>query len=201
MRRIGHRKANRAPPTTISGSMASMAEMSNTKLRQEVLNLFQYIERLRAEVATVSKAEDNTTAFDDMSVQLDAIVKATEDATNSILEASESISSDAMALQDESDAKARAEIADRIAQNAMTIMEACSFQDLTGQRVSKIVSSVKFVEERVDKMVELWGRHEIEALSEQLKPCEDEDPDKQLLNGPQLPGQAISQDEIDALFD
>jgi chemotaxis protein CheZ len=181
--------------------MASMAEMSNTKLRQEVLNLFQYIERLRAEVATVSKAEDNTTAFDDMSVQLDAIVKATEDATNSILEASESISSDAMALQDESDAKVRAEIADRIAQNAMTIMEACSFQDLTGQRVSKIVSSVKFVEERVDKMVELWGRHEIEALSEQLKPCEDEDPDKQLLNGPQLPGQAISQDEIDALFD
>jgi chemotaxis protein CheZ len=181
--------------------MASMAEMSNTKLRQEVLNLFQYIERLRAEVATVSKSEDNTTAFDDMSAQLDAIVKATEDATNSILEASESISGDAMALQDAGDPTKIAEIADRISQNAMTIMEACSFQDLTGQRVSKIVSSVKFVEERVDKMVELWGRHEIEALSEQLKPCEDEDPDKQLLNGPQLPGQAISQDEIDALFD
>lgn len=178
-----------------------MVQISNTKLRQEVLNLFQYIERLRAEVATVSKAEGNATAFDDMSAQLDAIVKATEEATHSILEASESISSDAMALQDAGDPTKTAEIADRISQNAMTIMEACSFQDLTGQRVSKIVSSVKFVEERVDQMVELWGRHEIEALSKQLAPCEDDDPDKQLLNGPQLPADAISQDEIDALFD
>jgi chemotaxis protein CheZ len=181
--------------------MASMADMNDTKLRQEVLNLFQYIERLRTEVATMSKAEDHATAFDDMSVQLDAIVKATEEATNSILAASESISGDAMALQGESDQAKIAEISDRIAQNTMTIMEACSFQDLTGQRVSKIVSSVKFVEDRVNQMIELWGREEIEALSAQMKPCEDEDPDKKLLNGPQLPGQAISQEDIDALFD
>lgn len=178
-----------------------MAEMNDTKLRQEVLNLFQYIERLRSEVATMSKAEDNATAFDDMSAQLDAIVSATEEATNSILSASESISGDAMALQDETDPAKTREMADRISQNAMTIMEACSFQDLTGQRVSKIVSSVKFVEDRVNQMIELWGREEIEALSAQMKPCEDEDPDKKLLNGPQLAGQAISQDDIDALFD
>jgi chemotaxis protein CheZ len=151
--------------------MASMADMNDTKLRQEVLNLFQYIERLRTEVATMSKAEDHATAFDDMSVQLDAIVKATEEATNSILAASESISGDAMALQGESDQAKIAEISDRIAQNTMTIMEACSFQDLTGQRVSKIVSSVKFVEDRVNQMIELWGREEIEALSAQMKPC------------------------------
>jgi len=181
--------------------MASMADMNDTKLRQEVLNLFQYIERLRTEVATMSKAEDHATAFDDMSIQLDAILKATEEATNSILAASESISGDAMALQGEADQAKIAEISDRIAQNTMTIMEACSFQDLTGQRVSKIVSSVKFVEDRVNQMIELWGRDEIEALSAQMKPCEDEDPDKKLLNGPQLPGQAISQEDIDALFD
>jgi chemotaxis protein CheZ len=178
-----------------------MGNMIDNKLRQEVLNLFQYIERLREEVATMSKSEDNATAFQDMSDQLDAIVKATEEATHSILEASESISGDAMALQGETDQAKIGEISDRLAQYAMTIMEACSFQDLTGQRVSKIVSSVQFVEDRVNQMVELWGRDEIEALSAQLKPCEDEDPDKKLLNGPQLPGQAISQDEIDALFD
>ena len=178
-----------------------MANMNDTKLRQEVLNLFQYIERLREEVATMSKAEDNATAFQDMSVQLDAIVEATEEATNSILAASESISGDAMALQGETDQAKITEISDRIAQNTMTIMEACSFQDLTGQRVTKIVSSVRFVEDRVNQMIELWGRDEIEALSAQIKPCEDEDPDKKLLNGPQLPGQAISQEDIDALFD
>jgi chemotaxis protein CheZ len=178
-----------------------MSNSIDNKLRLEVLNLFQYIERLREEVATMSKAQENGTAFDDMSAQLNAIVKATEDATNRILEASESISGDAMALQGETDQAKIAEISDRLSQNAMTIMEACSFQDLTGQRVSKIVSSVKFVEQRVNQMVELWGRHEIEELSKQLKPCEDDDPDRKLLNGPQLPDQAISQDDIDALFD
>ncbi|HUT50005.1 MAG TPA: protein phosphatase CheZ [Alphaproteobacteria bacterium] len=178
-----------------------MADMNDTKLRQEVLNLFQYIERLRSEVATMSKSEDDATAFDDMSAQLDAIVNATEEATNSILSASESISGDAMALQDESDPGKTREMADRISQNAMKIMEACSFQDLTGQRVSKIVSSVKFVEDRVNQMIELWGREEIEQLSAEMCTKEPEDPDKKLLNGPQLPGQAISQDDIDALFD
>jgi len=178
-----------------------MGQMTDKKLQLEVLNLFQYIERLRSEVATMSKAKENGTAFDDMSVQLDAIVQATEEATNSILEAAESISGDAMALQDGFDPTQAGVIAGRISQNAMTIMEACSFQDLTGQRVSRIVSSVKFVEERVDQMVELWGRDEIETLSAQLNPCEDEDPDRKLLSGPQLPDQAISQDEIDALFD
>jgi len=178
-----------------------MTVMMDNKLQLEILNLFKYIERLREEVATMSKEQENGTAFADMSAQLNAIVKATEDATNRILEASESISSDAMALQAETDQAKLAEISDRLSQNAMTIMEACSFQDLTGQRVSKIVNSVKFVEERVDHMVELWGRHEIEELSKRLKPAEVEDPDRTLLNGPQLPDQAISQDEIDALFD
>jgi len=178
-----------------------MADMNDTKLRQEVLNLFQYIERLRAEVATMSKTQEDATAFDDMSVQLDAIVSATEEATNSILAASESISGDAMALQDETDPEKTRELADRISQNTMTIMEACSFQDLTGQRVTKIVSSVKFVEDRVNQMIDLWGREEIEELSSQICIEEPDDPDKKLLNGPQLAGQAISQDEIDALFD
>jgi len=85
----------------------------------------------------------------------------------------------------------------------MAIMEACSFQDITGQRITKIVRSVKFVEERVDKMVELWGRDEIEAVSASLDlTTEEEERDKRLhLAGPQMADEAISQDEIDSLFD
>jgi len=176
-------------------------EKIDTKLRLEIVNLVQYIERLRAEIATMSKAEENGTAFDDMSVQLDAIVTATEHATNSILEASESINLTAASLQDETDpAKTRA-LGEQISEQTMTIMEACSFQDLTGQRISKIVNSVKFVEERVANMVELWGRTEIEALSEQLGSRDTREGDEALLNGPQLADEAISQEEIDALFD
>ena len=74
-------------------------------------------------------------------------------------------------------------------------------EDITGQRVGKIVKSIQFVEERIDAMVALWGRDDIETiLTEVGAEMEMPEGDEALLNGPQLPGESISQDEIDALF-
>ncbi len=92
------------------------------------------------------------------------------------------------------------ELCDRIAEKSIEGMEACGFQDLTGQRISKIVRSLRFIEERVDAMTEICGREGIEALASGL-PSDDEDlKDGVTLQGPQLPGEAVSQDEIDKLF-
>ena len=180
-----------------------MGEMVDTKLRSEVVNLFQYIQRLREEVAAMAKPGENGSAFDSMSAQLDAIVSATEKATHAILEATETIDEAAISLRGEKDPEKVGALCDDLAQQSMAIMEACSFQDITGQRITKIVRSMKFVEERVDKMVELWGRSEIESLSETLNVTSEADErDKRLnLSGPQMPDEAISQDDIDALFD
>jgi len=180
-----------------------MGEMSETKLRSEVVNLFQYIQRLREEVAAMAKPDENGSAFDSMSAQLDAIVTATEEATNAILKATETIDEAADSLRKEKDPEKVGALCDDLNSQSMAIMEACSFQDITGQRITKIVRSVKFVEERVDKMVELWGRDEIEAVSASLDlTTEEEERDKRLhLAGPQMADEAISQDEIDALFD
>lgn len=180
-----------------------MDEMDDTKLRLEVANLFQYIQRLREEIAAMAKPDGNGSAFDSMSVQLDAIVTATEEATNAILKASETIDDAAASLRDEKDPEKVGALCDDLAQQSIAIMEACSFQDITGQRITKIVRSMKFVEERVDKMVDLWGREEIESVSASLDLTSAEDErDKRLhLSGPQLADEAISQDDIDALFD
>ncbi|MHA1538191.1 MAG: protein phosphatase CheZ [Alphaproteobacteria bacterium] len=177
--------------------------MDDSKLRSEVVNLFQYIQRLREEVAAMAKPGEDGSAFDSMSAQLDAIVTATEDATNAILKATETIDETASALRDEKDPQKVSALCDALSQESMAIMEACSFQDITGQRITKIVRSMKFVEERVDKMVELWGRKEIEAVSSSLDlTTEEEERDKRLhLSGPQMADEAISQDDIDALFD
>ncbi len=78
-------------------------------------------------------------------------------------------------------------------------MEACSFQDLTGQRITKVVGSMKFVEERVNAMAELCGRNEVQALTDQWELPQQID-DGAALEGPQRAGQGISQDEIDQLF-
>ena len=50
-------------------------------------------------------------------------------------------------------------------------------------------------------MVALWGREDIESVMEEIG-MEMEMPggDEALLNGPQLPGESISQDDIDKLF-
>ena len=78
-------------------------------------------------------------------------------------------------------------------------LEACSFQDLTGQRINKVVGSMKFVEERVNAMAELFGRKEIQDLTDQWELPQQVD-DGVALDGPQRPGEGISQDEIDQLF-
>lgn len=171
------------------------------KLRSEVYNMFKYVQRLKDEIATITKEEGDKTAFSGMSVQLTAIVDATEKATNTILQAAEMVEEAAAGLRDESDPAKRGAIVDKISEQNMLIMEACSFQDITGQRVSKVVGSLNFVESHVDAMVELWGREEIESLGGKVEGQKKHEPDGVVLDGPQMQNEAISQDEIDALFD
>jgi len=178
----------------------TVAEIEEAQaLQSEIFNLFQYIERFREEIARINAAEKegDDDAFSSMSQQLDAIVEATETATNGILENLENID-DVMDKLRESGASA--ELCDQVSQCTMNAMENCTFQDITGQRVTKVVRSMKFVEERVNSMVELLGRETIEKLSADL-PAEEKTEDEKLLEGPQMAGAAISQDDIDALFD
>ena len=81
----------------------------------------------------------------------------------------------------------------------MRAIEACTFQDITGQRITRVFKSMQFVEDRVNAMIDLWGREDIEALGIEL-PKETPTGDEALLNGPQLPGEEISQEDIDKLF-
>ena len=63
------------------------------------------------------------------------------------------------------------------------------------------MKSLQFVEERIDAMVALWGRDDIESVMEKIgMEMEMPEGDEALLNGPQLPGESISQDDIDKLF-
>ena len=178
----------------------SMTNEVDEGLRSEVRNLFQYIQRLREEIAGVASRQNDQTAFESMSDQLDAVVAATESATNTILEGVEVIETAVDELRTHPEAGRIDELCNQISERTMASMEACSFQDITGQRVSKIVGSMKFVEARVEAMVELWGRSELDGLGDRLG-MEANTDDGVALEGPALPGESISQDAIDDLFD
>jgi chemotaxis protein CheZ len=177
-----------------------MATELDPKLRSEILNLFHYVQRLREEIGRIAQQPEGQTRFEKMSDQLDAVLTSTGEATHSVLEGLEDISSTAEELRDIPDPAKVEELCDRITEKSMKGMEACSFQDLTGQRITKIVHSLRFIEERVDAMMEICGREGIEALVGELPPDNENLTDGVALQGPQLPGEAVSQDEIDKLF-
>ncbi len=167
-------------------------------LQAEILNLFNYIQRVRKEVAAITRSDEGNGRFDNMSDQLDAIVKATEEATNSIMEVVEQNSDTIGTIREKTDNPEILALLDELENNSSNIFEACTFQDITGQRVTKIARSVTYVESRVNTLIQIFGKEHIESVE-----IEDEDKteDEQLLQGPQLQGEGVTQDEIDKLFD
>ncbi len=176
--------------------------VNDRQLKSEVVSLVQYIKRFREEIAQMVAADGKQTRFETMSDQLDAIVGATEDATQSILEHMETVDELVEKLRGADKAADREALCDQINEKTMAAIEACTFQDITGQRVTKIVRSMKFVEERVNVMIDLWGHDEINRLASEFAEVTKPEGDAALLNGPALKKEAsISQDEIDKLFD
>jgi|GWRWMinimDraft_9_1066018.scaffolds.fasta_scaffold00143_2 chemotaxis protein CheZ len=172
------------------------------KLKAEIDKLSAAIDTTKREIATMRyKNADKYERITDVTHELDEVVLDTERATENILSSCEGIEAhiDAIELQ-ASSPEERAEIAE-LGQKVVKIYEACNFQDITGQRITKVVNTLKFIEERLDVMMGIWGGHEeFEAVD--LPEREIGHEDDLLLNGPAREGgDSVSQDDIDALFD
>ena len=84
--------------------------------------------------------------------------------------------------------------------DAMSILEACSFQDIAGQRLAKVTELLETLEERFHCLVHETGVEDNrEALGEEELESERRRKE-QILHGPQLTGDGVSQEEIDALL-
>jgi chemotaxis protein CheZ len=176
-----------------------MAQDENLNLKTELAGLFHYIQRVRTEIAAIHHPAEEENNFESMSDQLDAIVEATEQATDTIMstvETNEALSAEVRAGTEDTELQAKI---DEISGNNMGLFEACSFQDITGQRITKVVRSLAYVEARVNKLIESWGRSKLENITVALEKKKSED--EKLLHGPQRQGDAISRGDIDALFD
>lgn len=169
-------------------------------LKRELVGLFGHLQKIRAELAALNPPSSSD-HFNSMSEQLDAIVAATETATNTIMESVEDIDgliAEARVLAASAESPRLEEIFGAVGDRVNQVFEACSFQDITGQRVSKVVNSLKFVEDRVNSIILTWGREELAKVVVEIK--QEEDPDRKLLHGPQLPGEAMGQEDVDAIL-
>jgi chemotaxis protein CheZ len=174
------------------------------QLKQELVGLFGHMNKMRRELAALQApgAVGATGDFASMADTLDAIVENTEFASNTILESMEDIGDLIGKVSAKGDAETKA-LCDRITDRTNQVFEACSFQDLTGQRITRVVNSLKFVEERVNAMIRMWGKEELaKVVAEVAKSAAPaaKDPDKALLHGPQRTTVAIHQEDVDKLF-
>jgi chemotaxis protein CheZ len=169
------------------------------KVYADIEALALYINTARSEIAELRPDDINSEHLPAATDELTAIVGSTEQATHTIFEAVESIES----LTE----KMEPEVADQVSQAVTSIFEACGFQDITGQRITKVVTALQQVEQKVEALMQAFGddiKRDGPAKSQDKKKTAPSGaparPDEDLLNGPQLPENAISQDDIDALF-
>jgi hypothetical protein len=127
----------------------------------------------------------------DASNELDAIVRSTETATGEILAAAEHLQEVAWTLREQGYQGAACEIID---QRATDIYTACSFQDITGQRTQKVIQILRYLEDRLNAMMAIWGGEKPEQPVPAFKPRDS------LVNGPALPGEGLAQSRVDEMM-
>jgi chemotaxis protein CheZ len=166
------------------------------ELKSETDTIYRAISRTKQAIASLHVNGLNRPESGRVFRELDAVVGGQERAIQQVLAAAEDIDEAAntlsAALKREQDQALAQDIRDQV----IRIFEACNFQDLAGQRISTVLATLKFIEEHVARMMEVWGG--IDAFKEYTAAAlAEREPGPVLLNGPKLEG---DQGEIDAIF-
>jgi chemotaxis protein CheZ len=169
--------------STLNGDLTARDAM----LLSEVEELAATMARARDEISSLRADDINMSHIPSATDELDAIVAHTATATDSILECCERLDTVA--------AEVSSEQAQVLRDVTTHIYEACSFQDITGQRITKVVATLKTIEAKVAHILDVFAGHTTAA--DAAAPATGPD---SLLNGPQLPSLAMGQSDIDALL-
>jgi chemotaxis protein CheZ len=172
------------------------------KLKVELDLIHDAISRTKREIAVLHGKSFNGEEMAKVNGELGAVVGGTEQATQQILEATEAIDQAATALAKNISPDQQKLLSEDIQERVISIFEACNFQDLTGQRISKVMTTMKFIENHITVMMDIWGG--VDAIKTHAPAIADtREGDARLLNGPKMEGDVghASQDDIDALFD
>jgi len=177
---------------TVLATMHGDLTQTEATLLSEVEQIGRTIAAAKQEIASLQVEDINGTFIPSATDELDAIVEATARATNEILDACETFEAVS--------AETGGEVAAQLQHATTRIYEACSFQDITGQRITKIVATLKTIEGRIDAIVEAFGDRVPGEPRPPARPAPQPSGEAALLNGPQLPGNGVDQAEIDRLL-
>jgi chemotaxis regulatin CheY-phosphate phosphatase CheZ len=165
-------------------------------IRMSIIEMSKAIAKTREEIKSIKPEREEDNQLISASEELGAIVESTEFATNTILEAAEEIQEAAWILREAGALDATCDIIDN---KTTDIYTACSFQDITGQRTTKVVQALCYIENRVNAMIDIWGLDETDSTAPR-KDNMDNRADAHLLNGPAKLGDGLEQGCVDDML-
>ena len=142
------------------------------KLKVELDLIYDAINRTKREIAVLHGKSFDGNEMSKVTGELGAVVGGTEEATQQILEAAEAIDQAATALSKVNSPDQQKILSEEISERVVSIFEACNFQDLTGQRISKVMATMKFIENHITVMMDIWGG--VDAIRAHAPPIVDE---------------------------
>ena len=173
-------------------SLQSFFQAMDAKVYRELREIAGYIESMRHEIGALQVNDLKNTRIPAAGEELDAIVQATEAATHTIMEGAEAV----MAADASDPAAYKALVEEKM----MVIFEACSFQDITGQRIAKVVETLQHIEERVSRFAKVVQAKDLDGFLTEQERERAARKEKYLLHGPQLAGHGVDQAKVDELF-
>lgn len=182
-------------------SLRDLFSHSDTPIYSSAVMMAAYLRKAQERLHKVRPSDLREHHLPNAHDDLKAIVAHTEEATGRIMEVAE-----ALLAMEPDDGNYFESVNDYV----MQIFEACSFQDITGQRVSRVTESIDATREQVDALSDVLGTTHDESVTPAAQTERDKWREDNLLHGPQDQDEAldqgdvdevISQDDIDSLFD
>src|SRR6185312_12840945 len=172
-------------------SLQGFFQAMDAKVYGELRQIAHYIESMKHEIGALQVNDLKNSRIPAAGEELGAIVQATEAATNSIMECAEAV----MAADGADPAAYKALVDEKM----LVIFEACSFQDITGQRIAKVVETLQHIEERVARFADVMNAKDIQGFLTEQERERAERKEKFLLHGPQLAGSGVDQSMVDEM--
>ena len=169
-----------------------MNPIDDSAIRRELNNIVDYIQSLRREISALQANDMRQKRIPAAGQELAAIVKSTEHASNIIMECAE-----AVMTADFSDLTAYNKF---VTERMTRIIEACAFQDITGQRIAKVVETLEHIESRVSRFAEATDAKDMQGHVTAAEAMEAERRVRLFIHGPPLQGEGSDQLEIDEII-
>lgn len=168
---------------------SDIREFESGAVVSELIQIAEYITHMRDEISALRANEMTRDRIPMAHVELGSVLAATAGATNRIMAAAEAL----LNLPEGPEHRPVLE------EHVGTIFEACAFQDITGQRISKVVDALQSFEQRLDRFISAVRARDA-AITDPTERARRERATELMLNGPQDEQIATTQDDIDALF-